>query len=88
MLILILILILNEHSSRVYNGIHLYNCVDVSGGFSSSMIDAIRHALQASRALHIKKEGKKYEQLTLNEALYMATIGGAKGSHLFNSMKY
>ncbi|XP_003383532.1 PREDICTED: guanine deaminase-like [Amphimedon queenslandica] len=53
---------------------------DVSGGFSSSMLDAIRHALQASRALHIKfeKEGKEYEQLTLDEALYMATIGGAK----------
>ena len=62
----------------------------MSGGFSSSMIDAIRHALQASRALHIKFEkeregkdtGETYEQLTLDEALYMATIGGAKGFQL------
>lgn len=29
---------------------------DVSGGFSSSMLDTIRHAMQASRALHIEVE--------------------------------
>ena len=29
---------------------------DVSGGFSSSMLDAIRHPMQASRALHIEVE--------------------------------
>lgn len=78
----------------------------MSGGFSPSMLDAIRHAMQASRAFYmkLKEEGQKsirqynvityfvhdykakgivdYKPITLDEALYMATIGGAKGQKL------
>lgn len=62
--------------------IHLY--IDVSGGFSPSMLDAIRSTLQTSRALYITEEIEKgekidYEPITLDEAFYMATLGGAQG---------
>lgn len=58
-----------------------YSLADVSGGFSSSILDAIRHTMQTSNALHMKAEetGKEYTTITLDEALYMATLGGAQG---------
>lgn len=60
---------------------YMYSCVDVAGGFASSILDAIRHAMHATNALHVKAEenGQTYKSLSLDEALYMATMGGAKG---------
>ena len=40
----------------------IHACTDVSGGFSSSMIDAIRHAIQASHALHMKYEKEEADK--------------------------
>jgi len=50
---------------------------DVSGGYSPSMFDAIRSAVHASKALGFNRTGG-YEALSHHEALYMATVGGAK----------
>ena len=54
---------------------------DVSGGYSSSILDAVRCALHTSKAVWFKKNGDpQYIPLTLHEVLYMATVGGAKGT--------
>ena len=45
------------------------------------MFDAIRTAVHASKALGFNRTGG-YEALSHHEALYMATVGGAKGSHV------
>lgn len=50
---------------------------DSGGGFSSSILDAIRQALITSRARDIITGGKD-PSLTLEECFYMATLGGAK----------
>lgn len=51
---------------------------DVSGGYSSSILDAMRCALHTSKAVWFKKDGDaQYIPLTLHEVLYMATMGGA-----------
>ena len=59
----------------------LVSSPDVSGGYSPSMFDAIRSAVHASKALGFNQTGG-YEALSHHEALYMATVGGAKGSHV------
>lgn len=56
----------------------MYIHVDVSGGYSPSVFSAMRTAIDASRALGFNK-GEGYKTLTHHEALYMATLGGAKG---------
>ena len=53
-------------------------CTDVSGGYSSSVLDAMRCALHTSKAVWFKTDGE-YDPLTLPEVLYMATVGGASG---------
>ncbi|GFG30153.1 hypothetical protein Cfor_09541 [Coptotermes formosanus] len=49
---------------------------DVSGGFSPSVLDAIRNALDVS--IHISfGKGEDYAPLTYREVFYLATLGGA-----------
>lgn len=63
------------------NGILIFTVfvADVSGGFSPSILDAIRNALDVS--IHISFEkGEDYIPLTFREAFYLATLGGAKGT--------
>lgn len=49
---------------------------DVSGGFSPSILGAIRNALDVS--IHISfGKGEDYVPLTFHEAFYLATLGGA-----------
>ena len=50
---------------------------DVSGGYSSSILDALRNAVQVSKA-HGFNETEDYKPISHHEALYMATLGGAK----------
>jgi guanine deaminase len=51
---------------------------DVSGGFSPSVLDAIRNALDVS--IHISfGKCEDYAPLTYHEAFYLATLGGATG---------
>ncbi|NXT88943.1 GUAD deaminase, partial [Anhinga rufa] len=49
---------------------------DVAGGYSASMLDAIRKAMMASNVLQITKENEK--GLTLKEAFQLATLGGSQ----------
>lgn len=57
---------------------------DVAGGQSSSILDAMRAALQVSSHLSILKDD--YEALNYKDVFHMATLGGAKGK-LFNFTK-
>lgn len=50
---------------------------DSGGGFSSSVLDAMRQALVASNAREVESEGKD-KGLALEELFYMATLGGAR----------
>lgn len=49
---------------------------DVSGGYSPSILDAIRQALIASKALFFQ-DGSK-QQLSVQELFHLATVGGAE----------
>ncbi|CDK29499.1 unnamed protein product [Kuraishia capsulata CBS 1993] len=49
---------------------------DVSGGFSPSMLTTARHAVLVSRHVAMKTK-KDHDKLSVNEALYLATLGGA-----------
>ncbi|XP_064388446.1 guanine deaminase-like [Halichondria panicea] len=50
---------------------------DVSGGYSSSVFDALRKSIDVSKALSFGKQDD-YRPISHHEALYMATLGGAK----------
>ncbi|MGH0125031.1 UNVERIFIED_CONTAM: hypothetical protein FKN15_077249 [Acipenser sinensis] len=49
---------------------------DVSGGYSTSMLDAMRRALDTSKALTIQNSG--HETLTYKEVFRLATLGGSQ----------
>lgn len=50
---------------------------DVAGGYSPSVLDAIRSTIATSKALLFSAEQKHYEPLSYHEAFYLATMGGA-----------
>lgn len=50
---------------------------DVSGGYSPSILDAIRSTIITSKALLFASQQKRYEPLSYHEAFYLATMGGA-----------
>lgn len=50
---------------------------DVSGGFSPSILTTARHAVLVSRHVAMKTKNDK-DKLSVNEALYLATLGGAR----------
>ncbi|KAF8862569.1 guanine deaminase [Acephala macrosclerotiorum] len=49
---------------------------DVSGGYSPSILEAVRQALLVSR--HVAMEGDDESKLSIEEVLYLGTKGGAK----------
>ncbi|XP_067670419.1 guanine deaminase-like isoform X2 [Haliotis asinina] len=53
---------------------------DVSGGYSSSMLDALRSASQVSKTIAIQREerGENYKILTYKELFRLATLGGSE----------
>lgn len=51
---------------------------DVAGGYSYSMLDAIRRAVMVSNILLINKVNEK--SLTLKEVFRLATLGGSQGN--------
>ncbi|KAJ3380349.1 hypothetical protein HDU92_006047 [Lobulomyces angularis] len=55
---------------------------DVSGGYSASLLDGMRQSIIASKVIHMKSrdaaEENICEPLTFKEAIYLATLGGAK----------
>ena len=48
---------------------------DVAGGYSPSMLCAMRHAVVGSKLVHCRDPG---EALTIFDALHLATVGGAR----------
>ncbi|XP_071544782.1 uncharacterized protein [Panulirus ornatus] len=50
---------------------------DCSGGYSSSILDSMRQALQVSNVLALDRD-QDYQRLTFKESFRMATLGGAK----------
>jgi guanine deaminase len=59
-------------------GIKVALGTDVSGGHSSSMLDAMRSAITASHVICMMQEDDTaHAQLSIPEVLYMATVGGA-----------
>ncbi|KAM6469891.1 guanine deaminase [Liasis olivaceus] len=50
---------------------------DVAGGYSASMLDAIRNTIVVSEILHINKESDE-KGLTLKEAFRLATLAGSQ----------
>jgi hypothetical protein len=53
---------------------------DVAGGYSTSVLDAARQAIIASRCISFTEkdeQGQPYEALTIDEVFFLATQGGA-----------
>ena len=78
--IVVFILLLLPAPPQKPNGILIFSAfvTDVSGGFSPSMLDAIRNALSVS--IHVSfGKGEDYVPMTYREAFYLATLGGATG---------
>jgi hypothetical protein len=58
----------------------MFLLADVSGGYSTSILNAIRSALHMSIHIFLKKcKDSNYVPLSYHEAFYLATLGGAKG---------
>ncbi|XP_015244653.1 PREDICTED: guanine deaminase [Cyprinodon variegatus] len=53
---------------------------DVAGGYSSSMLDAVRRALDSSKVLTI--QDPKHKTLTFEEVFRLATLGGSQALSL------
>ncbi|KAI8983623.1 guanine deaminase [Pilobolus umbonatus] len=53
---------------------------DVAGGYSPSMLDAIRSTFIASKTLKILNQGQEseYSQLSTSELFFLSTLGGAQ----------
>ncbi|KXN68366.1 guanine deaminase [Conidiobolus coronatus NRRL 28638] len=61
----------------VDNGVKIGLGTDVSGGFSSSVIQNIRTAMINSQVIFMTTD-RKYKPIQLKEAIYIATMGGAQ----------
>lgn len=60
--------------------------IDVSGGHSASILNALRSSIDTSRAFSFQKHvPNDYQVISHHHAFYMATLGGAKGEYLFLS---
>uniref|UniRef100_A0A4W5QPC4 Guanine deaminase n=1 Tax=Hucho hucho TaxID=62062 RepID=A0A4W5QPC4_9TELE len=53
---------------------------DVAGGYSPSMLDAVRRTMDTSKALTI--QDTQYNTLTFEEVFRLATLGGSQGGRL------
>ena len=66
----------------VEEGVKVGLGTDVSGGYSPSMLVALRHAIIASQM--VEMNDKKCKALTWKEAFYFATLGGSEVLSLSN----
>ena len=57
-------------------GVEVSLGTDMSGGYSPSILEMARQAMSVSR--HIAMSGEEEAKLSVEEALYLATMGGAK----------
>jgi len=51
---------------------------DVAGGYSLSMLNEMKEAIETSKTLYRSSNEKSGKPMTLAEAFYLATLGGAK----------
>lgn len=51
---------------------------DVAGGYSLSMLNEMKEAMETSKTLFRVSDGESGDSMTLAEAFYLATLGGAK----------
>ena len=67
-------------SFRKYNkkGLEMGLGTDVAGGYSLSMFNEMKEAIESSKCLYYFSEGKSGSPMTPSEAFYLATLGGAK----------
>ncbi|RMZ89795.1 hypothetical protein DV736_g2960, partial [Chaetothyriales sp. CBS 134916] len=65
---------------RVYldSGLDVGLGTDVSGGYSPSILEAVRQACLVSRHVGYIHGGDSRHSLSVNDALYLGTVGGAK----------
>lgn len=59
--------------------LHYFIFLDVSGGTSPSIIEAMRSAIATS--IHISMGKDNYSPLTYEDVFYLATLGGANGNY-------
>lgn len=58
---------------------------DVAGGYSASMLDAVRRAQDVSKILTI--QNPEHETLTFEEVFRLATLGGSQGKTQNHSLR-
>lgn len=66
-------------------GIKVSLGTDVSGGYSTSMLDACRQAVISSKVIHFQNR-EKYQPLTVDEVFSLATLNGAISLNLQNDL--
>lgn len=66
-------------------GIKVSLGTDVSGGYSTSILDACRQAIIASKVFHFQ-DREKYKPLTVEEVFGLATLNGAISLNLQNDL--
>lgn len=75
---------------RLDQGLLISLGTDISGGYSPSMFDNMRQAILSSKTLEEgvdynlapEERGVKNSQIAFKEAIYIATVGGAKGLNI------
>jgi len=55
----------------------IFRYLDVSGGYATNILEAMRCAILTSKCIKIKSSD--YETLSYKDAFYLATLGGAAG---------
>ncbi|CAO3685158.1 unnamed protein product [Rhizopus stolonifer] len=70
----------------IEKGIKVGLGTDVAGGFSPSMLDAIRSSFFASKTTKMIKQSDEYTPLDTCELFYLATLGGAQVLNLENQI--
>jgi len=55
-----------------------YVTVDVSGGYTASILEAMRHSILMSKCLQM--QDPDYKPLTYKDVFYLGTLGGAEGN--------
>lgn len=66
-------------------GIKVSLGTDVSGGYSTSMLDACRQSIIASKVIHFN-DREKYQPLSVDEVFSLATLSGASSLGLQESL--
>jgi guanine deaminase len=61
-----------------YGGIEMGLGTDVAGGYDLSILNEMKEAIENSKLLNLFTKGRVGPPMTVAEAFYLATLGGAK----------